>query len=282
MPACEAPRYRCALITGAASGIGAAFAEYLPPATDLVLTGRRAEALAAAATRLVSGGRRVLTLTGDLASDADRRRIAAAALGAAVDLFICNAGGGVHGRFVDNDKAAELAALAVNVTAPVDLLARLLPAMIARARAERRRAGIVIVASTAAFGPAPLLASYAAAKAFQLRLAEGLAAEQRGEPIDILAVCPRRTRTAWFARAGAPEPAGAMAPAIVAREAMAALGRRTVAIAGPLNSPFQLMLARNPLLRQIWDLARQPAQRRRAALGAWRSPDLTESFRPPK
>jgi short-subunit dehydrogenase len=86
--------------------------------------------------------------------------------------------------------------------APVVLSRRLLPGMIRRAEAGRRRAGLVIVSSNAAFVPVPRLAAYAASKAFDLSLAEALSAELAAEPVDVLALCPTATRTKFAARSG--------------------------------------------------------------------------------
>ena len=62
------------------------------------------------------------------------------------------------------------------------------PGMLARARSEGRRAGLIIVSSGAAFTPLPYFATYAASKAFDFVLAESLAEELRGEPVDVLAL----------------------------------------------------------------------------------------------
>ena len=58
--------YGLALVTGATSGIGKAFADALPPETGLLLTGRDAPALDRIAARYDVGGRRVETLVADL------------------------------------------------------------------------------------------------------------------------------------------------------------------------------------------------------------------------
>jgi short-subunit dehydrogenase len=63
-----------------------------------------------------------------------------------------------------------------------------------------------------------------------------LAAELKREPIDLLTLCPGATRTAFGQRAGfAPgNLPGAADPAVVAREALSALGKRPVRIMGPI------------------------------------------------
>ncbi len=140
--------------------------------------------------------------------------------------MINNAGVGQFGRLVDNDPAAERDTAMLNVVAVVMLTRGLLPGMIERAAAARRRGGVVIVSSTAAFSPVPYFATYAASKAFNLYFAEALAEEMRDDPVDVLALCPGATRTAFGARAGfdgGPVP-GAADPGAVAREALDVIG----------------------------------------------------------
>lgn len=234
--------YEKALITGATSGIGAAFAEVLPAGTHLLLTGRREARLAAAAERLSLPGRDVDTVAADLATATGRSELIARADAAGIDLFICNAGAGLYGPFLSHDAAEELEAVELNVVACVQLVRGLLPGMLARARECGKRAGIVIVTSRAALGPVPELATYAASKAFQLRFAQALADELKHEPVDVLALCPSYTNTEFFRHSGTPLPARAMMPAMtVARDALASLGRRAVHFCGNRLHVFALL-----------------------------------------
>ncbi len=229
--------HRHALITGASSGIGAAFAAALPDDCHLLLTGRDGERLAAVAAPLRRPGRRVETVAADLAREAGRAAVVEAAADFPTDLLILNAGLGRFGRLLDHPPETAREIVEVNALAPVVLARALLPGMIDRARAGDRRAGVIVVASTAAFLPLPLLAAYAASKAFDLHLAEALSAEMADEPVDVLALCPGGTATAFFERAGMPgSSALALAPpARVAREGLRALGRRRVHVVGTAN-----------------------------------------------
>jgi uncharacterized protein len=227
-------RFEAALITGASSGIGRAFALALPETTALLLVGRDAARLEAVAR--AAGGRRVETRIADLATPAGLEAVAAAAEDLAVDLLINNAGIGPFGPFLDNDEAVVEATVKVNALAPVLLARRLLPGMLARAEAAGRRAGLINVASSAAFVPVPGLAVYAATKAFDLALTEAIAAELLDRPIDVLALCPGATRTPFGERAGfGGRIPFAVAPERVAREALAALGRQRTLVTGRLG-----------------------------------------------
>jgi len=150
--------YRSALITGAGSGIGAAFAAILPASTDLLLSARSAEQLERVAAPLATGLRRVDTIAADLATPYGCAALIERALERGVDLFICNAGTAVAGDFPEVPISRQRETLAVNVVATVELLHALIPDMIARARWAQCRAGVIVVSSMGAFGPAPGLA----------------------------------------------------------------------------------------------------------------------------
>jgi hypothetical protein len=248
------PRPQRALITGATSGIGEAFARALPPTCHLLLTGRNADKLAQLQGELARDGRQVETLVADLAGDKGRDALAETGRRFDPDLLVANAGIGAFGRVVDNDADAERRMIELNVVAPAVLTRALLPGMLERARRERRRAGVIVLSSTAAFQPLPYLSTYAATKAFDLFYARGLAAEMHGEPLDVLAVCPGPTATAFFERAGSARPVASAAmssPQDVARQALAALGRQDVVTVGAGNRAYRALakLAPTSLLR---------------------------------
>ncbi|MGE5442441.1 MAG: SDR family NAD(P)-dependent oxidoreductase [Bacteroidota bacterium] len=229
--------YRRALVTGATSGIGGAFSDELPNRTDLLLTGRDLQRLSQAADRLTRPGRVIETHPADLTDAGARDRLIEHADAFGVDLLINNAGTGRLGRFLDNPPDVEQETVLLNVVAVVDLTRRLLPGMLERARAGRRRAGLIVVSSTTAFAPVPFFATYAASKTFALQFTEALAEELRGEPIDVLALCPGATRTGFERHAGH-RPGNIPAagePRDVAAEGLAALGRDTVRVVGRLN-----------------------------------------------
>lgn len=229
--------YRRALITGASSGIGAAFARESPHRTDLLLTGRDQARLEQIRVAVSRPNREVDALEADLTLVEDRDQLIARAEAFEIDLLINNAGLGAYGPVLKNDAELERATTEVNVVATADLTRRLLPGMIDRARASGRRAGLINVSSTLAFQPMPFLASYAASKMFVLMYTQALAAELRNEPVDLLALCPGATRTAFGRRAGF-EPGnvfGAAEPEVVARQALQALGRRAIHVVGPVS-----------------------------------------------
>jgi len=226
--------HRFALVTGASSGIGAAFARALPAETNLLLTARNAEALTSARQALSRPGRTVEVLAADLTAEEGRQALIAKAEALEIDLLINNAGVGAFGEVIANTPEEERATIELNVTTVVVLTRALLPGMIDRAARDDRRAGLLLVSSTTAFQPVPYLATYSASKAFVLAYGEALATELRRRPIDVLVLCPGATRTGFGERSGFEmgRLPGAADPDDVAREGLSALGRRTVHVYG--------------------------------------------------
>src|SRR6266481_2412307 len=108
----------------------------------------------------------------------------------------------------------------VNVTSLTHLARLILPGMI-----ERRRGGILNVASTAGFQPGPRMAVYYATKAFVLSLSEAIAEEVRGSGVTITALCPGPTATNFNKEAGARFSRG-FARSALSAEAVARIGHR--------------------------------------------------------
>ncbi len=183
-------RGRTALVTGASSGIGKAFAELLADkGYRLVLTARRRERLDELASSLRQRrGVEVHVITADLAQPD-----AAAAIveelrraGIDVDLLVNNAGYGVPGSYVNVAWPDHARFMQVMVTAVLDLTYRLLPAMV-----ERGWGRLINIASVAGMVPSPAGHTlYGASKAFVIRFSEALGAENMPAGVNVTAVCP--------------------------------------------------------------------------------------------
>lgn len=230
-----------ALITGASSGIGEAFARALAtPGDTLILVARSKDKLdALAATLRADHGVAVEVIAADLSRAGCGPALAAevSQRGLAVDLLINNAGFGSAGAFAKENPARDAEMIDLNVSAVVELAHAFLPAML-----ERRRGGILNVASVAGFQPTPNMAIYGATKAFVLSFSESLWAEVRGRGVKVTALCPGPVDTPFFEATGNPElrkvvPKGMMMDADrVARQALAALAAgRPVVVPGLPN-----------------------------------------------
>jgi uncharacterized protein len=191
---------RAALITGASSGIGEAFARELARRGHrLVLVARRAEVLDEIAEELRG---RAHPLPADLSVRAERAALPdrIADLGLTVDILINNAGLSTSGPVTKAVPEKELNLIEVDVAAVVDMCCRFIPGMV-----DRRRGAVLNVASTAAFGPLPGQASYGAAKAFVLSYTEALRGELRGSGVAATALCPGPVKTGFGEAAGIPD-----------------------------------------------------------------------------
>lgn len=213
------------LVTGASSGIGAAFARALAArGSDLVLVARRTDRLRELAAELEGAhGIRTEVVTADLSRPAAGTALREAVAGE-IDTVVNNAGFGAHGPFADEDPETIERLIAVDVAAVASVSRAFLPAM-----RDAGRGAIVNLASTAAFQPVPLMAVYGAAKAFVLSLSEALWQEARPYGVKVLAIAPGFTGTEFFDIAGNEgATVGRMrGPEDVARTALRALDRRS-------------------------------------------------------
>jgi hypothetical protein len=186
------------LITGASSGIGAAFARKLARrGRNVLLVARSEETLIALCNELgrLSGARAqyvVMDLTEQdatarLLEETHKRELV-------IDMLINNAGFGSMGDFTRLELATELEMIDLNVKSLVDLTYKFLLPM-----RDRGQGTIINVASTAGFQAVPYMATYAATKAFVLSFSEALAEENRSHGIRVLALCPGVTDTNFFA-----------------------------------------------------------------------------------
>src|SRR5262245_22565792 len=176
-----------AVVTGASSGIGMAFAQELAGRGYPVLAiARRRERLEGLARRAAAHSGRIEPLIADLTAEQGLasvvRRIEA--LGE-IELLVNDAGLANAGDFQEAAMDRESAAIRLNVEAVVKLSHCVLQTMV-----RERRGAIINVASVVAFQPFPHFAVYAATKAFVVSFTEAVAVEVRGTGIRFLAFCP--------------------------------------------------------------------------------------------
>lgn len=254
-----------ALVTGASSGIGAAFARALAAGgMDLVLVARRAQRLSDLAARIGDAGTEVHTIVQDLTEPGSERRVLEATREAGVDvgLLVSNAGFGHFGLFHEQQPSHAARMVDLNCRATVALTHAFLPGMIGRGRG-----GIIITASLAGFQPTPFVATYAATKAFDLVFAESLWAELRPLGIDVLALCPGYTPTEFQQKAGTNRLRVRGSPTTaeeVVQASLGALGRKPSVIPGTTNKVMSVpgrILPHGPLMSLAYrfiDATRRP------------------------
>lgn len=191
-----------ALITGASSGIGEAFARTLAARhANLILTARSEDKLHILAKALSEEyGVSVHAFPGDLSHEDMPQRLydQVKNKGLSVELLINNAGFGKWGHFLAEDYKTYQEMLRLNINSLVGLTYLFIPEML-----KKGNGGVINVASTAAFQPVPYIATYSASKAFVLSFSEALYGEYQKQGLTILALCPGYTSTNFFAEAHA-------------------------------------------------------------------------------
>lgn len=235
-----------ALVTGASSGLGVAFARRLAAQeANLVITARRKDNLDALARELIEKHKiEVVVVALDLSEPAaptalweqtERR-------GLAIEVLINNAGGGLHQDFLDTPWEPLARQIQLNVVSLTELTHRY-------GRAMKARGGgfILNVSSIGAYTPTPTYSTYSAGKAFVRDFTEAVAYELRDTAVRVCCVCPGGTLTEFHQASGHELPkvfrATFMTADECARIGLDALfgGRRNI-VAGLMNSLSMFLL----------------------------------------
>lgn len=199
-----------AIVTGAASGIGAACV------TELQRAGMRVAGVDLAPAETAD-----LALVGDVTDQASVDRAIADAVDAfgRLDVVVCCAGIGAVGDVTENGDAEWRRLLDVNVLGIVRVLRAAKPHLVAS-----DHAAVVNIGSIAGHAGLPLRAAYSATKGAVHALTLAMAADGVADGIRVNAVAPSTADTPWVDRllAAAPDPAAARAQ-LEARQPMGRL-----------------------------------------------------------
>lgn len=233
-----------ALVTGASSGIGEAYARRLASdGMNVVIAARRVERLDQIAADL---RRRhaveVRTVEADLATSLGVETIAKAVADVDVGLIVSNAGSAHPGHFLASTVEEQLDTVRLNVTTTVEVAHVLGERLVARGNGA-----LIFTGSTAAFAGVANLANYAAAKAFVGTFAEGLSREWHKQGVDVMVVHPGPTRTEMVQMDGVDfgaVPMNWMTPEQVVKKSLKALGRKTVLVPGAANKIQRFIFTR--------------------------------------
>jgi short-subunit dehydrogenase len=222
-----------ALVAGASVGLGASFAyELAEKGLNIALIARKPGPLEEFAADLqhryaVS----VKTIPLDLADPDMLKTIAAQTADLEIGLLVYNTAYMLIGSFLEHPLDKQLRSIDVNCRGPLTLAHHFGQKM-----TERKRGGIILMSSLSGLQGAAWLASYGATKAFNIVLAEGLWYELKDKGVDVLVCCAGAIATPNYT-ASQPIALGGMAPKpltteTVAREAVAALGRKHMVVPG--------------------------------------------------
>jgi len=253
MPSTSSTPPHFALVTGASAGIGAAYARELAArGCALVLTARRTDRLEELAAELKGRhGTRSECIAADLADPAAPGTLCAEIerRGIAIDILINNAGYGLPGHFTTPAWQSHLDFIQVMMTAPCELVYKLLPGM-----QQRGYGRIANIASLAGHIPGSAGHTlYGASKAFLIKFSQSLASENLGRGVHVCAVCPGFTYSEFHDVTGTRGVVSQMpkwmwlSAAEVARQGLDALERgEAVYVTGRVNRAIKALLKLMP------------------------------------
>jgi short-subunit dehydrogenase len=230
-----------ALVAGASEGLGASWALALARRRmNLVLVARRRALLDTLADELRRAcDIEVRCCDGDLAVPGFLEALQTECSDIDLGLIVYNATDAPVGEFASTPADGLTRVVEVNVRAPMMMLRAFAPGMVSRGRG-----GVVLMTSLAGNQGAPRIAAYAASKAFNRVLAEGLWYELGGRGVDVVACCAGAVRTPGYSQAVGKDAPGTLDPDEVVEQALRALGRRPVVIPGFFNRAASLVMGR--------------------------------------
>jgi short-subunit dehydrogenase len=176
-----------ALVTGASSGIGEAFARRL--AADgykVVVVARRRERL----ELLCEVGVATELIVADLATPDGCAEVEARLVAGGIDLLVNNAGLSTGKAFEDSTVDAEERMLGVNVRAVMRLTHAAIPPMLAAGSGA-----VINVSSVAAYTAVAGYATYSASKSYVSAMSESLAVRYASRGVKVMALCPGFVRS---------------------------------------------------------------------------------------
>ena len=225
-----------AIIAGASVGLGAEYAHQLAGRElNLVLVARRLDLLNSLAAELTSKyGVRTKCVELDLSDVDAAEQVIWHTMDLEVGLLVYNAAFSAVGPFLEQSMDAHMREIHTNVHSPLKLVY-----LLSQHFVSRGRGGVILMSSLSAFQGSAYISTYAASKAFNIVLAEGLWEEWRTRGVDVLACISGSVKTPNYV-VSRPEKTGGlgdmtMEPAQVVNEALDALGKQPYVIPGRMN-----------------------------------------------
>jgi short-subunit dehydrogenase len=224
------------IVAGASQGVGAEFADQLAArGLNVVLAASQMELLNPLADRLASKyGIRTKCLEVDLADVDAAEHIVQHTMDLDVGLLVYNAAFSAIGPFLDQSMDTHLREVHTNVHSPLKLIY-----LVSQRLLRRGRGGVLLMASLSAFQGSAYISTYAATKAFNIVLAEGLWEEWRGRGVDVMVCISGAVKPSELIASQSRETGGlgdiTLEPAQVVEEALEALGKQPYVIPGRMN-----------------------------------------------
>ena len=228
-----------ALITGASSGIGKAFARTLASeGMNIILVARREDVMNTLAIELQKEfSVKTQVIAVDLIAHG-ATKIIMDKIQWPVDLLINNAGYGSYGEFEELDLTVEENMVDLNCRQVVTLTHAMVPNMV-----KNKRGGIICLASVVSHVPSPYMSTYSASKAFNRYFALSLAGELKPKNIDVLALCPGDTVSEFCQEAHFDKKMAIPQRTVddVVNTALTSLGKKYSVVDGAINKIISFM-----------------------------------------
>ena len=230
-----------ALVVGASEGLGAAFAAQLAArGMHLVLVARRGHLLAGLQKQLTGEHQvEVRCLVADVADPTAAETLADAVADLDLGIIIYNAAYTSVGPFAEAPEEDIERVVDVNVRGPLRVLRTLVPAM-----CSRGSGAVVLMSSLSGLQGTPYISVYAASKAFNTILAEGLWYELRSHGVEVVACCAGAMRTPGYIRSFDRDVPGMLSPEEAARRTLDGLGRGPRLVPGLVNRLTAVLMGR--------------------------------------
>lgn len=227
-----------ALITGASSGIGHEFAQQLAASgLNLIMIARNGQVLQQRADALKAKYRiETLTIATDLTQEGAVEQLHADVAAQDIGLVVMNAGAESTGHFTKVPLANHTQLETLNISVPMQMSRLFGEDLVAR-----KRGGLIFLSSLFGYQGVPLVANYAASKAYILALGEALNVEMKPHNVDVLVLSPGLTKTQMSENMPInfnKVPMLTSTPAKVVKSALKALGHKATIVPGLLNKIY--------------------------------------------
>lgn len=229
-----------AIVAGASEGLGAAFAEALAKrGLNVILLARRLEKLELIAKKLIDTYEvNIKYFSVDLSNFTQTKQVISQ-LNVPIGLLVYNAAFSPIGYFENITDDLLEKVVDVNIKTPLLLTKLLSVPMI-----KNKKGGIIFMSSLAGNQGSPKIVSYAASKAFNTILAEGLWKEFQRYNIDVVACCAGAILTPGYLIAQQSKAPGNLEPYQVAEKTLKALGKGPIIIPGFINKLARIFTSR--------------------------------------
>ncbi len=233
-----------ALITGGTSGIGEAFSHQVAEkGINIILVARRENLLKSKAEELSKKhGVEVKTIQADLSAAHDYKKVIEATKDLDIGLLIPSAGIENHGVMTGIELERELALIQLNITSTFALTHHF-----ARQMVERKKGGVLLIASIVGQMPNPYMSNYSGSKAYIVNLGTSLHWEMKKKGVDVTVLSPGPTSTPMITmmeNTGMDinkAPMSALPPEPVAKVGLEGLGKKPLVIPGFRNNMMVFM-----------------------------------------